>query len=79
VCNNLCKIASRSPLLVIQVHDERVSSKDHKFKLLSVCTLYTCESVVSQSQVRKSVKYITYNSYAISVMSSFNNSYNLNK
>jgi len=79
VCNNLCKIAPRPPLLMVQVHDERVSSKDHKFKLLSVCTLYTCGSVVSQSQVRESVKYITHNSYAISVVSSFNNSYNLNK
>ncbi len=37
-----------------------------------MCTLYTCKLIVSWLQVRKSVKYITYNSYAISVMSSFN-------
>jgi len=79
VCDNLCKITPRPPLLIVQVHDERVSSKGHKFKLLSVCTLYTCGSVAGQSQVRKSVRYITHNSYAISVVLSFNNSYNLNK
>ncbi len=45
VCNNLCKMAPRPPLLVIQVHGERVSPKGYKFKLLSVCTLYTCRSV----------------------------------
>ena len=60
VCNNLCKIASRPPLLVVQVHSERVSSKGHEFKSLSVCTLYTCRSVAGQLQVRKSVRYITY-------------------
>ncbi len=73
VCNNLCKMVPRPPLLMIQVHDERVSSKDYEFKPLSVCTLYTCRSVVGQSQIRRSVKYITHNSYAISVVPSFNN------
>ncbi len=63
----------RPPLLVVQVHDERVSSKGHEFKLLSVCTLYTCRSVVGQLWVRKSVKYITHNSCAISVVPPFNN------
>jgi len=45
VCDNLHKVMSRPPLPVVQVHDKRVSSKGHKFKLLSVHTLYTCESV----------------------------------
>ncbi len=48
VCDNLHKVMPRPSLLVIQVHDERVSSKGHEFKLLSMCTLYTCRSVVSQ-------------------------------
>ena len=48
VHNNLCKVAPRPPLLMVQVHGERVSSKDYEFKSLSVCTLYTCRSVVSQ-------------------------------
>ena len=73
VCDNLCKIVPRPPLLMVQVHDKRVSSKDYEFKPLSVCTLYTCRSVVGWLQVRESVKYITHNSYAISVVSSFNN------
>ncbi len=46
VHNNLCKMVPRPPLLVVQVHGEKVSSKGHKFELLSVCTLYTCRSVV---------------------------------
>jgi len=46
--------------------------KDYKFKSLSVCTLYIYELIMGQLWVRKSVRYITYNSYAISVMSSFN-------
>ncbi len=72
VCDNLCKMAPRPPLLVVQVHGERVSSKGHEFKLLSVCTLYTCGSVAGQLWVRGSVRYITHNSYAISVVPPFN-------
>ncbi len=77
VCDNLHKMMPRPPLLMVQVHGEKVSSKNHKFEPLSVCTLYTCRLVMGQSQVRKSVKYITHDSYAISVMPSFNrnNSY----
>ena len=74
MCNNLCKVAPRPSLLIVQVYGEKVSSKDHKFELLSVCTLYTYGLVVSQSQVRRSVRYITHNSYVISVVSPFNNS-----
>jgi len=48
VCDNLCKMAPRPPLLVVQVHGERVSPKGHEFELLSVCTLYTCRSVAGQ-------------------------------
>ena len=72
VCDNLCKVVPRPPLPVVQVHGERVSLKDHKFKLLSVCTLYTCRSVAGRSQVRRSVRYITHNSCAISVVPPFN-------
>ena len=72
VHDNLHKTAPRLSLSVIQVYGERVSLKGHEFKLSSVCTLYTCGSVVSWSQVRKSVRYITYDSYAISVVPSFN-------
>ena len=72
VHNNLCKMVPRPPLLMVQVHGKRVSSKDYKFEPLSVCTLYTCELVAGRSQVRESVRYITHNSYAISVVSSFN-------
>ncbi len=43
--DNLCKVAPRSPLLVVQVYGERVSSKGHEFEPLSVHTLYTCRSV----------------------------------
>jgi len=72
VCDNLCKVVPRPPLLVVQVHGEKVSSKGHEFKLLSVRTLYTCGSVAGQSQVRESVRYITHDSCAISVVPSFN-------
>ncbi len=72
VHDNLHKVVPRPPLSVVQVHDERVSSKGHEFKPLSVCTLYTCRSVVGQSQVRESVRYITHDSCAISVVSPFN-------
>ncbi len=48
VCDNLHKTVPRSSLLVVQVHGERVSSKGYKFEPLSVCTLYTCRSVVGQ-------------------------------
>ncbi len=73
VRDNLCKMAPRPPLPVVQVHGERVSSKGHKFESLSVHTLYTCGSVAGQSRVRESVRYITHDSYAISVVPSFNN------
>ena len=46
VCNNLCKMMPRSSLLMVQVHDERVSSKGYEFEPLSVCTLYICELVM---------------------------------
>jgi len=72
VHDNLCKVAPRPPLPVIQVYDEKVSSKDHKFEPLSVCTLYTCRSVVGWLQVRKSVRYITHDSCTISVVPPFN-------
>ena len=72
VCDNLHKMVPRPPLLVVQVHGERVSSKGHEFELLSVHTLYTCGSVVGRSRVRESVRYITHDSYAISVVSPFN-------
>jgi len=68
----------RPPLSVVQVHGKRVSSKGYEFKLLSVCTLYICGSVAGQLWVRESVRYITYNSCAISVVSSFN-SYTIKK
>ncbi len=72
VCDNLHKVAPRPPLPVVQVHGEKVSSKGHKFKSPSVCTLYTCGSVAGRLQVRRSVRYITHNSCAISVVSPFN-------
>jgi len=71
VCNNLHKMMPRSSLLMIQVHDERVSSKGYEFELLSVYTLYICKSVMSWLQVRESVRYITYNSCAVSVVLTF--------
>jgi len=73
VHDNLCKMVPRPPLLVVQVHGERVSPKGHEFKPLSVCTLYTCGSVAGQLWVRDSVRYITHDSYAISVVPPFNN------
>jgi len=45
VHDNLHKVVPRPPLLMVQVHGEKVSSKGHEFELLSVCTLYTCRSV----------------------------------
>jgi len=72
VCDNLHKVAPRPPLLVVQVHGEGVSSKGHKFEPLSVHTLYTCGSVAGRSRVRESVRYITHDSYAISVVPPFN-------
>jgi len=72
VHDNLHKMVPRPPLLVVQVHGERVSSKGHEFELLSVHTLYTCELVAGRLRVRESVKYITHDSYAISVVSPFN-------
>ncbi len=75
VRDNLCKVVPRPPLPVVQVHGEKVSPKDHKFELLSVCTLYTCGSVVGQSQVRESVRYIICDSCAISVVLTFNNNF----
>jgi len=76
VCDNLYKVVPRPPLLVVQVHGERVSSKGYKFKLPSVCTLYTCGSVAGQSRVRESVRYITHDSCAISVVPPFNKQFN---
>ncbi len=73
VCDNLHKVAPRPPLPVVQVHGERVSPKGHKFKPPSVCTLYTCGSVAGRSRVRESVRYITHDSCAISVVPPFNN------
>ena len=70
--DNLHKVAPRPPLPVVQVHGERVSPKGHEFKLLSVRTLCTCGSVAGRSQVRGSVRYITHDSYAISVVPSSN-------
>ena len=72
VHDNLHKVVPRPPLPVVQVHGERVSSKGHEFEPLSVCTLYTCGSVVGRLRVRESVRYITHDSYAISVMPPFN-------
>ncbi len=72
VHDNLHKMVPRPPLLVVQVHGERVSPKGHEFEPLSVHTLYTCGSVVGRSRVRESVRYITHDSYAISVVSPFN-------
>jgi len=72
VCDNLCKVAPRPPLPVVQVHGERVSSKGHKFRPPSVCALYTCRLVAGQLWVRESVRYITHDSCAISVVPPFN-------
>jgi len=62
----------RPPLPVVQVHGERVSLKGYEFELLSVCTLYTCGSVAGRLRVRESVRYITHDSCAISVVPPFN-------
>jgi len=78
VCDNLHKMVPRPPLLIVQVHGKRVSSKGYEFELPSVCTLYTYGSVVSQLQVRESVRYITHNSCAISVVPPFNNIFDQN-
>jgi len=72
VCDNLHKVAPRPPLPMVQVHGEEVSPKGHEFEPLSVRTLYTCRSVAGRSQVRGSVRYITHDSYAISVVPPFN-------
>jgi len=72
VRDNLCKVAPRPPLLVVQVHDEGVSPKGHEFEPLSARTLYTCGSVAGRSRVRGSVRYITHDSCAISVVPPFN-------
>jgi len=72
VRDNLRKMVPRPPLPVVQVHGERVSPKGHKFELPSACTLYTCGSVAGRLWVRESVRYITHNSYAISVVPPFN-------
>jgi len=77
VCDNLHKVTPRPPLLVVQVHGEKVSSKGHKFELPSVCTLYTCRSVAGRSRVRESVRYITHNSCAISVVPPFDKHFNV--
>ncbi len=73
VHDNLYKMVPRPSLLMIQVHDERVSSKDHEFESSSMHTFYICGLVAGRSQVRESVRYITHDSYAISVVSPFNN------
>jgi len=72
VCDNLCKVAPRPPLPVVQVHGEGVSPKGHEFEPLSVRTLYTCRSVAGRLRVRGSVRYITHDSCAISVVPPFN-------
>ena len=77
VCDNLHKMAPRPPLPVVQVHGEGVSPKGHKFEPPSVRTLYTCGSVAGRSQVRGSVRYITHDSCAISVVPPFNIELNL--
>jgi len=73
VHDNLCKMAPRPPLPVVQVHGEGVSPKGYEFEPLSARTLYTCGSVAGRSRVRGSVRYITHDSYAISVVPPFNN------
>jgi len=78
VRDNLCKMAPRPPLPVVQVHGEGVSSKGHKFEPPSVCTLYTCGSVAGRLWVRESVRYITHDSYAIRVVPPFNTEFKLN-
>jgi len=77
VHDNLHKVAPRPPLPVVQVHGEGVSPKGCEFELLSVCTLYTCRSVAGRLQVRESVRYITHDSCAISVVPPFNSIYDI--
>ncbi len=72
VRDNLHKVAPRPPLPVVQVHGEGVSPKGHEFEPPSARTLCTCGSVAGRSRVRGSVRYITHNSYAISVVPPFN-------
>ncbi len=72
VRDNLCKMAPRPPLPVVQVHGEGVSPKGREFEPPSARTLYTCGSVAGRSRVRGSVRYITHDSYAISVVPPFN-------
>jgi len=72
VRDNLRKMAPRLPLPVVQVHGEGVSPKGHEFEPPSVRTLYTCGSVAGRSRVRGSVRYITHDSCAISVVPPFN-------
>ncbi len=72
VRDNLCKVAPRPPLPVVQVHGEGVSPKGREFEPPSARTLYTCGSVAGRSRVRGSVRYITHDSYAISVVPPFN-------
>ncbi len=73
VRDNLRKMVPRPPLPVVQVHGEGVSPKGREFEPLSVRTLYTCGSVAGRSRVRESVRYITHDSCAISVVPPFNN------
>jgi len=72
VRDNLCKVVPRPPLPVVQVHGEEVSPKGHEFEPPSARTLYTCGSVAGRSRVRGSVRYITHDSCAISVVPPFN-------
>jgi len=69
----LRKTAPRPPLPVVQVHGEGVSPKGCEFELPSARTLYTCGLVAGRSRVRGSVRYITHDSCAISVVPPFNN------
>ena len=72
VCDNLRKVAPRPPLPVVQVHGEGVSPKGREFEPLSARTLYTCGSVAGRLWVRGSVRCITHDSCAISVVPPFN-------
>jgi len=71
VRDNLRKVAPRPPLPVVQVHGEGVSPKGREFEPPSARTLYTCGSVAGRSRVRGSVRYITHDSCAISVVPPF--------
>ncbi len=75
--DNLRKVAPRPPLPVVQVHGEGVSPKGREFEPPSARTLYTCGSVAGRSRVRGSVRYITHDSCAISVVPPFNIKCNL--